>query len=152
MTQPARRALYLSQRLVLQIASSDSDRTAALHCHELTVQFGGAPPAVDAVSCEFEAGKVTALVGPSGCGKTTLLRAIARLQRPTSGSIEVTPASGLARGQVAFVFQQPTLLSWRSAVENVMLPLQLGIPCRPGTSYRQSAVDELADRLGTEGP
>lgn len=124
---------------------SDSNRASPswLRCRELTVQFGSARPAVQSVTCDFEAGKITSLVGPSGCGKTTVLRTLASLQAPTAGTIEVSPPARPERGEIAFVFQQPTLLPWRTAIENVMLPLQLGIDQVDGASTRQRAVEEL---------
>lgn len=116
---------------------------SSLWCCDMSVQFGTARPAVDAVSCEFRAGQVTSLVGPSGCGKTTLLRTLARLQMPSSGSIEMIPPASAEQGEVSFVFQQPTLLPWRSAIENVMLPLQLGIDPVAGESIQERARAEL---------
>lgn len=125
------------------IAPPHHTEPSSLRCDELTVRFGQSPPVLDRISCEFQAGQITALVGPSGCGKTTLLRAIAGLQRPSSGSIQVQPRGDAGHGDVAFVFQQPTLLPWRSAIENVMLPLQLGLRRIAAGSIRQRAEDEL---------
>lgn len=116
---------------------------SSLRCRDLIVQFGSARAAVQGIDCEFQAGKITSLVGPSGCGKTTVLRSLARLQTPTAGLIEVTPPARAELGQMAFVFQQPTLLPWRTAIENVMLPLQLGIDPVDGSSIRQRASEEL---------
>jgi len=108
----------------------------------LVVRFGNSPPTIDHIDCEFEAAKITALVGPSGCGKTTLLRALAGLQTATEGRIEIDPPAVPQRGEVAFVFQQPTLLPWRTAIDNVRLPLQLGAsPHDPDADSR--AHDEL---------
>ena len=85
----------------------------------------GAVHAVDGVSLSIEPGAFVALVGPSGCGKTTLLRMIGGLDRPDAGSIRRT------EGASSFCFQEPRLLPWRSALENVALPLQLaGAPDR----------------------
>lgn len=68
----------------------------------------------------FDAGSFTAIVGPSGCGKSSLLRILAGLQSPSSGKIEINPDT-----PIGFVFQEPTLLAWRTVYENVALPLKI---------------------------
>jgi NitT/TauT family transport system ATP-binding protein len=67
-------------------------------------------------------GSCLSLLGPSGCGKTTLLRLIMGLEQPSTGSIIVDPALA---GQMAYVFQEPRLIPWRTTLENVLLPLEL---------------------------
>ncbi len=71
-------------------------------------------------------------IGPSGCGKTTLLRVIADLEQPTSGSISVnglTPGEARLKRQYGYVFQAPALYPWRNAERNVTLPLEVfGVP------------------------
>ena len=69
------------------------------------------------VSLRLDCGERIAVMGPSGCGKTTLLRVIAGLQNPDSGAVERT-----AR-RLSFVFQEPRLLPWLTAAENVRLVL-----------------------------
>jgi NitT/TauT family transport system ATP-binding protein len=71
-------------------------------------------------------GEFFSLIGPSGCGKTTLLRMISGLVPPSSGRIEVggQAITGPLR-RVSFVFQRPTLLAWRTVLENVLLPVQV---------------------------
>jgi sulfonate transport system ATP-binding protein len=68
------------------------------------------------VAFSLEVGKVGAIVGPSGCGKTTLLRIVAGLDRHFEGAV-ARPASG----RLAFVFQEPRLLPWRTVEENVRI-------------------------------
>ena len=73
-------------------------------------------------------GEFVALLGPTGCGKSSLLRLISDLIAPTSGRIEVGGGSASAARralQFGFVFQEPALLPWRTAIGNVQLPLEV---------------------------
>ncbi len=79
---------------------------------------------IDGVSASLKVGEFVSIVGPSGCGKSTLLKMLAGLLVPTSGSISRSSAMNSER--IGFVFQHPTLLPWRTAVENLELPLELG--------------------------
>ncbi|MDN2580892.1 ABC transporter ATP-binding protein [Aquibium sp. ELW1220] len=75
-----------------------------------------------------EAGSFLSILGPSGCGKSTLLRVVADLLPPLAGTVEVLGATAAAvrsRRDVAFVFQDSTLLPWRTVRQNVCLPLQV---------------------------
>ncbi|MBJ7405874.1 MAG: ABC transporter ATP-binding protein [Bradyrhizobium sp.] len=78
-------------------------------------------------------GEFISLLGPSGCGKSTVLRLIAELGAPTSGTVRVARhQAGMQTGQIppghgiGFVFQEPTLMPWANIRENVRLPLKLG--------------------------
>ena len=98
----------------------------------------GAPLVAD-LSLEVRAGSVTTLVGTSGSGKSTLLRLAAGLLEPTSGAVRDRP------GDLAFVFQSPNLLPWRSVHANVALPLQLkGV----GAAERDRRAQDALDRVG----
>jgi NitT/TauT family transport system ATP-binding protein len=79
--------------------------------------------AVEDVSLEVARGEFVAVVGPSGCGKSTLLRVLSGLLRPTRGDVRVegTPVEG-PRRDVGIVFQDPTLLPWKTILQNVLLP------------------------------
>jgi NitT/TauT family transport system ATP-binding protein len=96
---------------------------------------------LDGLSLRVAPGEIVALVGASGCGKSTLLRAIARLVPPDSGSISFCAGPKNRRsGDLAYVFQDPTLLPWRTVAENVGLPLELGL-----------AKDRSGDTAGSVG-
>ncbi len=94
---------------------------------DLTVSFPGQPPVLDALSLEVSPGEIVALVGASGCGKSTLLRTIANLAVPASGEIRFSSGAPSQRSSdLSFVFQEATLLPWRTVHENIRLPLELG--------------------------
>ncbi len=89
---------------------------------------GHAVPALADVSLGLQAGQFGALIGPSGCGKSTLLRMVADVFAPTAGSIAIDgapPQQARRDHQIGFVFQEATLLPWRSVLDNVRLPLEL---------------------------
>ena len=93
--------------------------------------FAGANGAPDAlaledVSLEVKRGEFVALLGPSGCGKSTLLNVIGGLIAPTSGGVTVgaTPVRGPLPRDVAFVFQESTLLPWYTVLQNFRVSLE----------------------------
>jgi NitT/TauT family transport system ATP-binding protein len=81
------------------------------------------------LNLEISQGQFVAIVGPSGCGKSTLLRLIAGLVEPSDGTVSLSgqrPADARWRGmRLSLVFQDATLLPWRSVRANVRLPLEL---------------------------
>ena len=83
-----------------------------IEARDLTVTYDGRA-VLQQVTLTVPDGGHIALMGPSGCGKTTLLRILAGLQAPDSGTVRVEP------GRMACVFQEPRLLPWRTAAENV---------------------------------
>lgn len=96
---------------------------------------GGAPVvALKDINLDIKQGEFISLLGPSGCGKTTLLRTIADLQKPTSGSISVrgqSPREIRLQKKYGIVFQNPVLYDWRTVRRNVCMPMELmGIPKR----------------------
>jgi putative ABC transport system ATP-binding protein len=120
-----------------------------------TYQSGGRPLTVlKEVSLEIEPGGFLAVLGPSGCGKTTLLSLLAGLDLPTSGTVEmdgeeITRLSEDARARlrgekVGFVFQTFQLIPTLTALENVMVPIEL-------RGHRRTGARELLARVGLEG-
>ncbi|UUO06117.1 ABC transporter ATP-binding protein [Blastopirellula sp. J2-11] len=79
---------------------------------------------IAATDLTIEQGQFVSLVGPSGCGKSTLLRLIAGLETVTSGEVTIDH-NVPAQTETAFVFQDPTLLPWRTTYDNIRLPLEL---------------------------
>jgi NitT/TauT family transport system ATP-binding protein len=111
--------------------------------------FEGAAPTLDGVELSIGAGEFVSLVGPSGCGKSTLLRIVAGLMPPTRGRVTLAgqpPVVARQGGQrVAFVFQEPRLLPWRTVVDNIRLPLEFdGAP----EAEQRSAVARSLDLIG----
>ncbi len=98
--------------------------------------------AIEDASFEIAKGSFVSLVGPSGCGKSTLLRLIAGLIAPTNGEISVHGETvSSPRQDVGMMFQNATLLDWRTAVENVLLPTE--IKRTPTGEDRARALDLL---------
>ena len=103
----------------------------AIEINGLSLRFDTADGPVQAlsdVSLKVARGEFVSFIGPSGCGKTTLLRAVADLENPTSGSIRVngmSPREARARRAYGYVFQAPALYPWRSVARNIALPLEI---------------------------
>jgi NitT/TauT family transport system ATP-binding protein len=111
--------------------------------------FGNGVVAVDGVDLQVRRGEFVSLVGASGCGKSTLLRLMAGLMTPTAGNIEVNGAVVAGpRTDVGMMFQRPTLLNWRTALENALLPIWMR--GRISGEDRAKARDIL-ELLGLEG-
>jgi len=112
--------------------------TAELRVHGLSHAFAR-DEVLSGIDFRVRAGEVVALVGPSGCGKTTLLHLAAGLLTVQQGRVD----SGFA--STAFMFQQPRLLPWKSALDNVALGLKAAGVKRAERHFRARA---LALRLG----
>jgi NitT/TauT family transport system ATP-binding protein len=98
--------------------------------------------ALDHLSFTVEPEEFVSVLGPSGCGKTTVLKIVAGLMAPTSGTVRVSgkPVAGPSR-EIGIVFQTPALMRWRTALQNAMLPIEiLGLD---QGKYRSQAVDLL---------
>lgn len=120
--------------------------TPTLELHRVSLTFGGPDgpvPALRAVTLEVRPEEFVCVVGPSGSGKTSLLRMMAGLISPTSGRIlfEGEALTGPKR-RVGFVFQQANLMPWRTALENLRLPLELGsLPLNEQRARAQATID-----------
>jgi sulfate transport system ATP-binding protein len=118
--------------------------------------FGGAHPAIDDASITIADGELVALLGPSGGGKTTLLRVIAGLEAPDTGTVkigdrDVTRAGVHERG-VGFVFQHFALFREMSVLENVAFGLRVRPKAsRPSESEIRKRVTHLLEMVQLEG-
>lgn len=96
---------------------------AAIRCEAVSRSFAGTGLVLDRISFQVEPGEFVALLGPSGSGKSSLLRLTAGLDQPDSGQLLIETANQiLSRG---FVFQEATLMPWRTVLRNATLPLEL---------------------------
>jgi NitT/TauT family transport system ATP-binding protein len=105
--------------------------------------------AVSSVSFTLPRGQFVAVLGPSGCGKSTLLMMLGGLEPVTSGHIAVggQPMTG-PRTSIGIMFQDATLLPWKSALDNVLFPIR--VLKRPVETYRDQA-RQLLERVGLDG-
>jgi len=128
-----------------------TDQLAQILCRDLRVEFDDGRLGVSDFSTEFPAGEITAIVGPSGCGKSTLLRTVAGLISASSGEVEFSPPQSSAwQGNLSFVFQDSALVPWRTARENVQLPLEL-TGSQPTTEWETLVSQHLRSvELGAE--
>ena len=95
------------------------------------------------VSFDIAEGEFIVLLGPSGCGKTTLLRIIGQLEAASAGSVRIN--RGGRGNPIGFVFQEATLMPWRTAAANVALPLEMaGVP-------RAARLDRARETLSLVG-
>ena len=110
---------------------------------EVSKRFGDGPLVLDGITLATRPGDFVSFIGPSGCGKSTLLRLIAGLTPLSSGALSVdglTPEGAAA--ELAFVFQEPTLLPWLTVAANIELPLSLrAIPAAERVATRQRVLD-----------
>ena len=129
-------------------AAAPVPAATAIAIRKLSLVFQAADTPVVALSdidLDIAQGEFVSLIGPSGCGKTTLMRVVADLVAPTSGSITVngvTPAQARLARAYGYVFQAPALYAWRNVERNVMLPLEImGLP---PAQRRERAANYLA--------
>jgi NitT/TauT family transport system ATP-binding protein len=115
------------------VSASDlaSTRRRVVDAQNISLTFETADGRVDALSnvnLQVAEGDFVSFIGPSGCGKTTMLRVIADLQQPSSGSLLVNGMTAeqarLARAY-GYVFQAPALFPWRTIEKNLKLPLEI---------------------------
>jgi NitT/TauT family transport system ATP-binding protein len=116
------------------------------------VRQGEPVQALSGVGFDLCEGEFLSVVGPSGCGKSTLLRIMAGLDRATRGEVLLHGQPITApRRDIGVVFQQPTLLPWRTVLDNVLLPAQMQRLDRAGSLSRTRELLELVALSGFAG-
>jgi len=129
---------------VTATAGTAAPRRGAIGLRDVSFAFttreGGSHPTLAGIDLAIPGGGIVALIGPNGCGKSTLLRVLAGLLAPATGMarLDGVPIVG-PDPRIGLVFQEPRLLPWRSAADNITYPLELA-----GWS-----ADRRAARLGT---
>jgi NitT/TauT family transport system ATP-binding protein len=107
--------------------------------------------ALDGVSLAVGRGEFVAIVGPSGCGKSTLLRILGGLLAPSEGQVRLDgqPLSA-PRREIGYVFQNVTLMPWRTVLRNVTLPLEVAKVSRAQAERQARELLELVGLAGFE--
>uniref|UniRef100_A0A7C3HJ38 ABC transporter ATP-binding protein n=2 Tax=Meiothermus ruber TaxID=277 RepID=A0A7C3HJ38_MEIRU len=111
-----------------ELSAKDSNAAAIVSVRDVSMVFPNGTVALKDANLEIAQGEFISLIGPSGCGKTTLLRLLADLIQPSSGTIRIgdkSPEEARKARAYGYVFQAPTLMEWRNVLSNVMLPLEV---------------------------
>lgn len=129
------------------ISPASRSKEPRIRIRDVTLSYG-ALQIIGGISLDIAPGESVCIIGPSGCGKTTLLRMLAGLAKPTSGTVELdgTVLAGPDRS-IAIVFQDygKALLPWRTAAGNVSLALEArGCPARD----RSAIIRNLLEKMG----
>jgi NitT/TauT family transport system ATP-binding protein len=118
------------------------EREALVSLRSVRKSFSNGVVALDGLDLDVQPGEFISLLGPSGCGKSTALRLMAGLATPSSGAVVRTGS------RLGFVFQEPTLMPWRTVWGNVRLPLQVArVPKRDAAGR----IAEALARVGLTG-
>lgn len=132
-----------------QRAAAVAQRPDQLTIDNLTVEYKsqrGTLRAVDGLSMSIKEGEFVAVLGPSGCGKSTLLKIVSGLLNPSQGEVALSgqPVTG-PRPDVGIVFQQATLLPWKTVLENVLVPIRA---LRRSEAENRDKARKLLDLVG----
>lgn len=114
--------------------------------HVCLAYNGSSEFAVEDITLQTRPGEFIAIVGPSGCGKSTFMKLATGLQPPTRGKVLIggVPVTGPLKS-VGMAFQAPTLLPWRTTLDNMLLPLEIVEPHR--SNFRRDRAQYVARAL-----
>jgi len=132
------------------------DKLVEIDAVEMRYGGAGGTVAVSDLTLDIARGEFVAVVGPSGCGKSTLMKLVTGLQLPQKGSVKV--AGNRVTKPVSIVgmaFQNPTMLPWRTTLDNILLPLEIVQPHRSRLRAHKAEyvrrVEELLATVGLKG-
>lgn len=123
---------------------ADEMSGSALRMTNISLTFADGTQALDNLNLNIQSGEFVTIVGPSGCGKSTLLRLASGLLDQTQGLCDVD------RTSLGYVFQDPTLLPWRTVRRNVELNAELAGMDKPSRQKAANAAIELVNLTGNE--
>jgi len=124
------------------MSEAQASSSALLSFNNVSMTFDEGTKALDNVSLSINAGEFVTVVGPSGCGKSTLLRIASNLEANTGGTCTID------RNSIGYVFQDATLMPWRTVARNVELIAELH---KLNKSERQKLAAEAIDLVGLNG-
>jgi NitT/TauT family transport system ATP-binding protein len=128
----------------------DTANAPDIQISSLIKEFDSGVRAVDDVDLAIASGEFLSIVGPSGCGKSTILRLVAGLTGINSGQISIGGDPVVEpRQDVALMFQSPTLLPWKTALQNALIPVALRYRRVP--KAKELEARELLNMLGLKG-
>ncbi|MFW7415320.1 ABC transporter ATP-binding protein [Demequina sp. SO4-18] len=122
--------------------ATTTERASLLSFSDVAMAFPDGTVALHSVDLTVRRGEFVSVVGPSGCGKSTLLRIASGLEKATDGGVK------LATDRIGYVFQDPTLLPWRTTRRNVELLAELH---GEGRARRAESAQEAIDLVGLKG-
>jgi NitT/TauT family transport system ATP-binding protein len=128
------------------MVATSTESIPEIELNAVTKRFRNAAVAVEGISLAVDRGEFVTFLGPSGCGKSTLLKLVSGLSPVSEGTVRVngmTPEN--ARDLVSFIFQDATLLPWRTVEHNVGLGMELEHAARPA---RKERVAQMLDLVG----
>jgi NitT/TauT family transport system ATP-binding protein len=123
----------------------------------VTHAYGGTgAPAVEGMTIAVGEGEFAAIVGPSGCGKSTVMKLATGLQFPQAGTVTVAGARVGSPVKISgMAFQNPTLLPWRTTLDNLLLPLEIVQPHRGRLRRHRdeyvARAEALLEQVGLKG-
>jgi NitT/TauT family transport system ATP-binding protein len=137
--------MMTAEETVPSTAHTGIQSAALVTLHDVGKAFANGVVALGNLDLAVRDGEFLTLLGPSGCGKSTALRIVAGLSEPSTG--RVAWRDGAARGNIGFVFQEPTLMPWATVADNVRLPLKLR---GEAAADSVSRINEALTRVGLE--